>query len=179
ESANPGWSVSGSAAELPNVTGWQRRALSPVQHVWWGPDNNGQIDDIKGSLPDEQTLTSPTMHVGTTSLGITFRHRFSFESGGWDGGVLEISNNGGASWTAIGTNPAFYNGTTNATTTAPIGTNRPAFVNRILGWPNFLTATLNLGSTYNGQDVQIRFRIGADQATGAPGWDIDDIAITG
>src|SRR5205814_9356884 len=30
ESANPGWTVSGSASELPNVTGWQRRALSPV-----------------------------------------------------------------------------------------------------------------------------------------------------
>jgi hypothetical protein len=27
--------------------------------------------------------------------------------------------------------------------------------------------------------VQIRFRIGADEGTGAPGWDIDDIAITG
>ena len=25
----------------------------------------------------------------------------------------------------------------------------------------------------------IRFRIGADESTGAPGWDIDNIAVTG
>jgi hypothetical protein len=27
--------------------------------------------------------------------------------------------------------------------------------------------------------VLVRFRIGADSSTGAPGWDIDDIAFTG
>jgi hypothetical protein len=27
--------------------------------------------------------------------------------------------------------------------------------------------------------VIVRFRIGADESTGAPGWDIDDIAFTG
>jgi hypothetical protein len=52
-------------------------------------------------------------------------------------------------------------------------------VNRIAGWPNFATATLNLGATYAGQAVQLRFRIGADDSTGAPGWDIDNIAVSG
>jgi len=177
-----GWSVSGGSIENPNITSWQRRALSPTQHVFWGPDNNGQIDDVKGSLPDEQSLISPTMHVGSDPLVISFRHRFAFETTtpiGFDGGVVEISANGGATWTAVGTNPAFYNGTTNATTTAPIGQLRPAFVSRSAGWPNFSNATLNLGTTYANQDVMIRFRIGADAGGGAPGWDIDDIAITG
>ena len=41
------------------------------------------------------------------------------------------------------------------------------------------TATLNLGTTYANRQVRIRFRIGADESTGAPGWDIDDIAISG
>jgi hypothetical protein len=27
--------------------------------------------------------------------------------------------------------------------------------------------------------VRIRFRIGADESTGAPGWDIDDINVSG
>jgi hypothetical protein len=60
------------------------------------------------------------------------------ENGGWDGGVVELSNNGGASWVDIGTGK--YNGTTNAFTTAPIGTLRPSFVNRVIsptGWPAF------------------------------------------
>jgi hypothetical protein len=177
ESVNPGWTVSGSPVALPNVTSWQRRALSAIRHVWWGPDNNGQIDDTKGSLPDEQTLVSPILHVGTAPLTISFQHRFSFETGGWDGGVIEISNDNGGTWTDIGA--AVYNGTTNAQTSAPIGRNRHAFVNRMTGWPNFAPVSVNAGTAYANQDVRIRFRIGADETTGAPGWDIDDIAVGG
>jgi hypothetical protein len=177
ESANNGWSITGDLQELPNVDGWQRRALSPVQHVWWGPDNNGQIDDVKPYLPDEQVLTSPVMSVGSSPLIITFSHRFSFQSGGWDGGVIEISTNGGATWSDIGVGS--YNGSTHPATSAPIGANRPAFVNRIVGWPNFATVTRNLGLTYAGQNIMIRFRIGADESTGAPGWDIDNVTVTG
>jgi len=32
---------------------------------------------------------------------------------------------------------------------------------------------------YSNQDVLVRFRVGADDSTGAPGWDVDDIAVTG
>ena len=117
------------------------------------------------------------MHVGTGPLSISFQHRFSFEATGWDGGVIEISTNGGSSWVDIGTTA--YNGKTNAFTDTPIGRNRPAFVNRIAGWPNFANVTLNLGAAYANQDVMIRFRIGADEEVGAPGWDIDNVAVTG
>ena len=179
ESANPGWTVSGNAVELPNVASWRLRALSPIQHVYYGPDNNGQNDEIKASLPDEQMLTSPAFTVGTGPLTIAFSHRHAFESGGWDGGIVEITTNGGATWTKIGTAGAPYTGTTNAGTSAPIGAAKPAFVNRNTGWPLFVTATFNLGTTYAGQTAQIRFRIGADDTTGAPGWDIDNVSITG
>ncbi|HVI23574.1 MAG TPA: hypothetical protein VM691_08830, partial [Myxococcales bacterium] len=143
----------------------------------WGPDNNGQTDGVRADLPDEQILTSPAMHVGSGSLSISFRHRFSFENGGWDGGVIELSKDGGTSWTDIGTTA--YNGSTNTVTTSPIGINRRAFVNRSAGWPNFGSVTLNLGTAFANQDVMVRFRIGADESTGAPGWEIDDIAFSG
>jgi hypothetical protein len=178
ESANPaGWTVSGDTATRPNVLAWQRRALSPTSHVWFGPDNNGQADGEKADLPDEQILTSPAMHVGAGPLSISFRHRFSFESGGWDGGVVELSKDGGASWIDVGTTA--YNGSTNPVTSTPIGASRRAFVNRIVGWPNFANVTLNLGTAFANQDVNVRFRIGADESTGAPGWDIDDISFSG
>ena len=172
-----GWSVTGDATTVPNIDKWQRRALSPTQSVWWGPDNNGQRDGQKLDLPDEQTLTSSTMTVGAGPLTISLLHRFAFEGGNWDGGVVEISTDGGASWSDIGAGA--YNGATNAVTSAPIGANRPAFVSRNLGWPGFITSTLNLGTTYAGQNAMIRFRIGADESTGAPGWDIDTITVTG
>lgn len=177
EAANPGWSIGGGPTTAPNIHAWQRRALSPVQHVWWGPDNNGQRDGQRADLPDEQTLVSPSMLVGTGPLVLTFRHRFSFESGGWDGGVIEISTNGGASWSDIGVGS--YNGATNAATSAPIGASRPAFVNRMTGWPGFATVTRNLGTAYANQNILIRFRVGADESTGAPGWEIDDVAVSG
>ena len=177
ESANNGWTIAGGATTSPNIAAWQRRALSPTEHVWWGPDNNGQRDGERADGPDEQTLVSPTMHVGTGPLVISFRHRFSFENGGWDGGVVEISTDNGGSWSDIGASA--YNGSTNAFTTAPIGVNRPAFVNRMVGWPNFAAVTLNLGGAYANQAVKIRFRIGADESVGAPGWEIDDIGVSG
>jgi hypothetical protein len=169
ESTDNVWTIAGDAPELPNVTSWKRRALSPTQHVWFGPDNNGQIDDRKDWLPDEQILMSPVLHVGAGPLTLSFQHRHAFEGGNWDGGVIEISTDG-TTWTDIGT-PA-YNGQTNAVTAAPIGANRKAFVVRNTGWPNFSNVALNLGATYANQDVRIRFRIGADESTGAPGWDV-------
>jgi hypothetical protein len=177
ESSSPAWTVAGDPTTTPNILAWQRRSLSPTRHVWWGPDNNGQTDGEKADAPDEQMLISPTMHVGTTPLSISFAHRFAFEAGNWDGGVVEISTNGGLNWTDIGAGA--YNGTTRADTSAPIGASRPAFVNRMTGWPNFANVTLNLGTAYANQDVKIRFRIGADESTGNPGWDIDDISVIG
>jgi hypothetical protein len=177
EASSPGWTIAGDATTAPNIAAWQRRAISPTQHHWYGPDNNGQLDGVRPDGPDEQVLVSPVMSVGAGPLSISFQHRFSFENGGWDGGVIEISTNGGASWSDIGVGS--YNGATNAVTSAPIGASRPAFVNRIVGWPAFANVTRNLGVTYANQNVMIRFRIGSDESTGAPGWDIDNIVVTG
>lgn len=177
EATNLGWTVSGGAPTMPNIQAWQRRSLSPTRHVWFGPDNNGQRDGVKLDSPDEQILTSPAMTVGSGPLTISFQHRFNFEAGGWDGAVVELTKDGGATWVDIAV-PA-YNGQTNASTAAPIGANRKAFVNRSGTWPNFAPVTLNLGTAFAGQTVQIRFRIGADESTGASGWDIDDIAVSG
>jgi len=175
--ANNGWTVAGDATTTPNILAWQRRALSPTRYVWWGPDNNGQFDGQRPDGPDQQTLTSPTLRVGAGPLTISFSHRFSFESGGWDGGVVELSTDGGATWVDIGTSA--YNGSTNGSTSAPIGANRRAFVNRMTGWPAFSPVSLNLGTAFANQNVKLRFRIGADESTGAPGWEVTDINVGG
>src|SRR5262249_42724290 len=39
--------------------------------------------------------------------------------------------------------------------------------------------SLNLGMQLAGKTVQVRFRIGTDEGSGAAGWDIDNIAFTG
>ena len=171
------WLVGGGTTISPNILTWQRRRLSATSHVWWGPDNNGQTDGIRPDGPDEQSLLSPLLHVGTDPLVLSFQHRFAFESGGWDGGVVEISTDNGGSWTDVG-GPA-YNGLTNASTSAPIGAARPAFVNRPATYPAFTPVSLDLGTAYAGKDVRLRFRVGSDESTGAPGWDVDDINVSG
>ena len=178
ESPAHGWVASGGATTDGNINAFARRSVTPLQHVLWGPDNNGRIDGERPTGPDQQIMTSPEMLVGSGPLTITLRHRFSFEPGNWDGGVIEVSNDGGATWVSQGTGA--YNGVTNAGTDAPIGAGKPAFVGRNLGWPNtFITSTANLGTTYAGQTIRLRFRVGADSFTGAPGWDIDEVTVNG
>ena len=105
-------------------------------------------------------------------------------TGGWDesdlvvtySGRLEVAGSGGRMRTrsVVGDRNV-----TNAATDAPIGAARPAFVNRSAGWPAFVNVNLNLGMTYANQTAQLRFRIGADSTTGAPGWDVDNVVVTG
>ena len=49
----------------------------------------------------------------------------------------------------------------------------------MVNWPNFANVVLNLGVAYANQDIKLRFLIGADSSTGAPGWDIDNINVSG
>ena len=109
---------------------------------------------------------------------ISFQHRFAFENGNWDGGVIELSSDGGTSLDGHRCGRLQRHDQPGHD-----GSHRgqPARVRRIAGraGPNFTGVTLNLGTAFASQDVRLRFRIGADESTGAPGWEIDDISIGG
>ena len=151
-----------------------RTRVTPMQHVWHG-DNPG--------APSDERLVSPVLTaVGGGPVTIEFDHSFGFEfdgGGNYDGGIVEVSVNGGA-FTQIGGAAGSlpnYNGTL-----LVYGGNlnplqgKAAFVQNSGGTihTSFATAALNAGDT-----VQFRFRFGTDNAIGAPGWDIDNIQITG
>ena len=109
---------------------------------------------------------------------LSFWHRFNTEDG-WDGGVAEVSTNGGTTWTDLGanilTNP--YNNTLGAGAGNNLA-NRAAFSGLI---SSFIKTTVNL-SAFAGQTAQIRFRFASDDNTagvGSPtGWFVDDVNIT-
>ena len=151
--------------------GWQVTRMGPANHRFHGPDN-GTVSDLR--------LTTPPLNVAATgSFTFSFQHAHSFEYDGtrWDGGVIELSNNGGASWVDIGASASpTYNGTLVNNSGNPLQ-NRPAYTATSAGWPNLQTVTVDLGTTYAGQTVQIRFRAGSDGAVGAPGWDIDNVVF--
>ncbi|HEX7828720.1 MAG TPA: M36 family metallopeptidase, partial [Thermoanaerobaculia bacterium] len=153
---------------LPNLKPWARKEVSAMQHVF-------HVDDADGA--NDQYLTSPVFTVdGSGSMNVQFDHSWSFEfdgGGNYDGGVLEMSVNGGA-WTDIGA--TIYNGTilNYAASLNPLK-GRTGLVQASAGTVHSsLTQAIAPGST-----VQVRWRFGSDNALGAPGWNVDNIAFSG
>jgi hypothetical protein len=105
-----------------------------------------------------------------------FNQSYGFENDsttGYDGGVVEYSTNGGASWTDA--KPLFegngYNGTIDSPGNPLNG--RQAFVGESNG---YISSRINLSSLV-GQSVRFRFRIGTDSFGNDYGWFIDDVRI--
>jgi hypothetical protein len=169
------WTPGGSPA-FDAGSGWRRVEVTALDHRWLGPD--------PGSGPTDQFLVSPTLQVSATgSFGFTFRHRYSFEYDAtptyYDGGVIEISTNGGAGWTDIGASATpGYNGTLSTCCSNPLG-GRTAYVRTNASYPSLDTVSVNLGTGYHGAAVLVRFRVAADEAGGGAGWEIDDVTFSG
>jgi hypothetical protein len=171
EAPSPPWTFTGpvTAAQQP----WRVQTLSAQDHRFFAPGASGISD---------QSLVSPPLQVGSSPLSFTFQQAYAFEassSNNRDGGVLELSTDGGANWTDLGgqVTPT-YGGTITTVSGNPLA-GRSAFVGQSPGYPALSSATVNLGTTYAGQTIQIRFRAGCDQATGAAGWSIDNLAFSG
>ncbi|MFO0595023.1 MAG: myxosortase-dependent M36 family metallopeptidase [Myxococcaceae bacterium] len=163
-------------AVMTSAYNWSRAETDPLHHLAHGPDAAAQAD---------LRLVSPPLDVGTGPFSFTYSNRWSFEytAGGtptaWDGAVLELSNNAGATWTDIGASASPGYGIALTSTSGNALGGRAAWVGDSAGQPAFITSTVNLGTTYAGQTVRVRFRISTDQASGKTGWDLDDIAFTG
>ena len=111
---------------------------------------------------------------------LTFFHIFNFEPG-FDGGVLEISTDNGATWEDLGSRviTGGYDGKVTEASFNPLG-NRFAWTARGRAGI-FSPVVINLDD-FAGKRVQFRFLAGFDTATGVrdgyAGWFIDDIRIT-
>jgi len=173
ETSTTPWTAAGDNADQI----WSRVEASPFNRAWFGLDF---------SAPSDTTLESPALTVGTTApFVIQLDHRFGFEADSstspptfFDGGMIEISRNGGpwediSAFSAPGYGGKLFIGSDN-----PLG-GRQAFVGRNASFPARDHLTLNLGMAFAGQTVRIRFRIGTDAASGDIGWEIDNIAFQG
>ncbi|HQU84466.1 MAG TPA: M36 family metallopeptidase, partial [Pyrinomonadaceae bacterium] len=127
-------------------------------------------------------LTSPSMPITAAAATVTFRHKFDTEPG-WDGGALEISIAGGAFQDIINAGGRFVeNGYTGA---LGAGTNNPlANRNSWNGLSNgYISTTVQLPASAAGQNVQLKWRFGADDNTAGsganPGWYVDNVSVKG
>jgi hypothetical protein len=137
------------------------------------------------SSPNDQWLQSPavdlTIPLTATNLMLQFWNRQAFEdpagSGGcWDGGMLEISTDGGTTWTQMVSellnDP--YDG---------YGDNGPPagvllWCGQAAGAQPWLNSIVNLDAYANESDVRFRYRLLTDAAAGGPGWWIDDFTVS-
>ncbi|WP_437290626.1 M36 family metallopeptidase [Sorangium sp. So ce406] len=180
ESEVPVWVKNGEEADSV----WSREKTDLTNHAWRGIDFP--------SLSDTQ-LVSPPLTVGATEpLVITFSHRYSFEitpatdaaaAIHWDGGLIEITDDDGATWKDVATyaDPGYggpIGNTVDEPSVNPLA-GREGFVGANEGWPAPEQVTLDLGTAFAGKTVKVRFRIGTDAYAGDFGWEIDDIEVRG
>ncbi|HEX6126599.1 MAG TPA: M36 family metallopeptidase [Pyrinomonadaceae bacterium] len=128
-------------------------------------------------------LTSPSIPIASSAAVVEFRNRYDTE-GGWDGGVLEISIGGGAFQDVITAGGVFIQNGYNSLLGSN-GVNNPlAGRSAWSGNSNgYLTSSVRLPAVAAGQNIQLRFRFGADDNTVGqgpnPGWYIDNLRVIG
>lgn len=128
-------------------------------------------------------LTTPTIAIPSANAAVEFRNRYDSEAG-WDGGVLEISIAGGPFTDIITAGGTFlqngYTGVLGAN-----GVNNPLAGRN--SWngnsAGYLTTIVKLPASVAGQNIQLKFRFGADDNTVGqgpnPGWYIDNVKVIG
>jgi hypothetical protein len=133
-------------------------------HAWYTADVSGVTDKRLWN-------TAPVAIPGAVeSATLAFWHRYGFESG-YDGSVVEISTDGGATGADVGSKITQngYNSTLSSGSGNPLG-GRQAW-SGTAAW-NEVKVDL---SAYIGMSVQVRFRIGTDVYLSGTGWWIDDV----
>ncbi|HTE55824.1 MAG TPA: M36 family metallopeptidase [Kofleriaceae bacterium] len=166
-----------STSDLPDEIVWSR-ASDGASMVWHADDP---------AVPAQQELISPALAVGDEPFVVTFDTRYSFENSDdgtgtiafWDGGVMEVSTDNGATWADVATllDPG-YGGEMFLGAGNPLG-GRQGFVAQSEGFPELSQVSLDFGTQLAGQEVMIRFLVGSDISTGDAGWEVDNLAFAG
>ncbi len=163
EGAAPAWTPTSNVASAIWAvdTGFAKSGLRMA-------NSTDQFPQADGAIAMNSSVTIPA------GGRLSFDHAFDFEFG-YDGGVLEISTNNGASWSDAGglvDGGQTYNSTLFNASLNPIG-GRPAFSDASFG---YTSTRLNLASLA-GQSVRFRFRLGTDVSVYQGGWVVDNVRI--
>src|SRR5436190_201321 len=173
----PGWSATVTIGSFPS---WRTSTIDPHS-----PPNDLFVNDQEGI--SDKIVTSPPILINSASAVLSFRNSFNTEYAPppseffWDGYVLEVSINGGpfndVTHPTVGGTfvTGGYTGEITAAANNPLA-GRMAWSGNSGGYTN---TVINLGPGLIGQTISLRFRMGTDEATGAPGVRVDGLAVSG
>lgn len=125
----------------------------------------------------DQQLISPVFPVNSANALLNFRHFYDTEDG-FDGGVLEISINGGGFTDIITAGGTFITGDYNGSISTSYGNplaGRDAWTGSSAG---FVTTTVALPQAAAGGTVQFRWRLGSDSSFSGTGWYVDTMTLS-
>ena len=157
------------------------KAESDSEERWLRRDlDEGSVWSVsQPAAPSDIRLSSPPLEVGDKNLILEFSHRYGFqgndEFGFFEGGVLEVSSDGGSTWSALEIDG--YTGT--ITDDFDPLSQRQAFVGLSAGYPSFVPVRTDLGTQFSGKTIAVRFRTSIEGFVGTLGWDINDVRFEG
>ncbi|MGB3715898.1 MAG: M36 family metallopeptidase [Candidatus Promineifilaceae bacterium] len=176
EDGAPGWSHSGTSDT------WvlsDARTTSGV-NAWYAEDLSTESD---------QRLVSPLIMLppaNQSPVTLHFQNYQAFEVPNgdgrcWDAGILEISTNSGSSWSKVPNSAMLTDPYDNIIWNDSSGNNPITLdYDPTEAWCDqeqpFLNSVVLLDD-YAEQEVQFRWRMGTDSATGNEGWYIDDVKV--
>jgi hypothetical protein len=132
-----------------------------------------------GSVTD-QRLVSPevALPTGEDPVVIKFWHVPDLEPSGstacYDGGILEVSTDGGSTWTQVAAADILvgpYTGIVSSSFGNPL-----AGLSAWCGATSYLQTIADV-TAYAGQNALFRFRLGSDTSVSHPGWNLDDVLV--
>jgi immune inhibitor A len=175
-----GWQLDTAVNTLGPLSPTWAAGLDPSAHS----ASNSWSSDAKSLDLKDDRLVAPPVDLGPTSK-LTFWHRYQFENT-FDGGVLEISRDGGTTWVdVLAGGGSFvegeYDDVISTEWESPIA-GRQAWT----GGPDDVAVgpmskvVVDLGA-FAGEDVLVRWRLATDTLGGLPGqaWWIDDVEFDG
>ena len=149
ESGSSNWQTGGinNVWQLGTPTSGPGNAYSGTK-VW--------ATNLNGNYPNNMNAWIRTLNQislsGVTTVTLEFYHWFNSEAN-WDYGYVQISTNGGNTWTTVG----------------------DTYTGNLGGW-SLQTRDL---TPYVGTNILLRFRLFSDFSITAPGWYIDDVRVSG
>jgi hypothetical protein len=171
----PGWIATNAIDPdgVPWMTSNSGGPLPPAD----SPPNAAFVND-PNAISDKR-LQSPSIFLseGPEAVQITFSNNFNLQAG-FDGGVLEISIDGGATFQDILARGTFisggYNGMIGVCSDNPLA-GRQAWTGNSGG---FITTTVSLPVVKWGPEMILRWRMTSDSSVFGEGWRIDTLIVS-